>query len=139
MNIYVNINEFWYDFVKPKYGAKVKLSYMDTDSFIVQIKTDDIYKDTAEDVGTTFDTSNSELDRTLPNRINEKVIRLMKDKLGGKITTKFVGLIAKTYSYLIDDGSKNKKAKGTKHCVEKGNINSKIIKHFQKKLNLIIK
>ena len=53
--------------------------------------------------------------------------------------TKFVALIAKTYSYLIDDGSKNKKAKGTKHCVKKGNINSKIIKHFQKQLNLIIK
>ena len=42
----------------------------------------------------------------------------MKDKLGGKMT-KCVGLIAKTYSYLIDDGSKNKKAKGTRNCVKK--------------------
>ena len=91
---------------------------MELHGFIVQIKTNDIYKDTAEDVGTTFDTSNSELDRPLPNRINEKVIGLMKDKLGGKMT-KCVGLIAKTYSYLIDDGSKNKKAKGTKNCVKK--------------------
>ena len=43
----------------------------------------------------------------------------MKDKLGGKIMTKFVGLRAKTYSYLIDDGREDKKAKGTKKCVIK--------------------
>ena len=43
----------------------------------------------------------------------------MKDELGGKIMTKFVGLRAKTYSYLIDNGSKDKKAKGSKKCVIK--------------------
>ena len=48
--------EFWYDYVKPKYGEKAKLCYMDTNSFIVYIKTDDIYKDIAEDVETRFDT-----------------------------------------------------------------------------------
>ena len=55
--------EFWYDYVKPKYGEKAKLCYMDKDSFIVYIKTDDIYKDIAENVETTFGTSNYELDR----------------------------------------------------------------------------
>ena len=50
--------EFWYDYVKPKYGAKAKLSYMDTVSFIVYIKPDDIYRNTAEDVETRFDTLN---------------------------------------------------------------------------------
>ena len=45
----------------------------------------------------------------------------MKDELGGKIMTKFVGLKEKTYSYLIDDGSEDKKAKGTKKCVIKKN------------------
>ena len=54
--------EFWYDYVKPKYGEKVKLGYMDTDSFIVYIKTEDIYKDIAEDVETRFDISNYELE-----------------------------------------------------------------------------
>ena len=63
--------------------------------FIVYIKTVDIYKDIEEDVETRFDTSNYELDRPLPTRKNKKVIGLMKDELGGKIITKFVGLRAK--------------------------------------------
>ena len=58
--------EFCYNYVKPKYGEKIKLCYMDTDSFILYIKTGDIYKDTAEYVETRFDTSNQELDRPLP-------------------------------------------------------------------------
>ena len=47
---------FWYDFLKPKYGEKAKLCYMDTDSFIFYIKTEDIYTDIAKDVETRFDT-----------------------------------------------------------------------------------
>ena len=64
--------EFWYDYVKPKYGKKTKLCYMDTDSFIVYIKRDDIYKDIEEDVQTKFDTSDYELDRPLLKGKNEK-------------------------------------------------------------------
>ena len=71
--------EFWYDYVKPKYGEKAKLYYMDTDSFIVYIKTDYLYIDIAENVKTRFDTSNYELDRPLPEGKNKKVIALMKD------------------------------------------------------------
>ena len=50
--------EFWYDYVKPKYCEKAKFFYMDTDSFIVHVKTDDIYKDIVEDVEARLDTSN---------------------------------------------------------------------------------
>ena len=50
------IHQFWYDHVKSKYGKKARLRYMDTDSFIVDIKLDDTYKDIAEDVETRFDT-----------------------------------------------------------------------------------
>ena len=57
--------KFWYDYVKPKYVAKSKLCYVDTDSFIVYIETDDIYKDIGEDVETRFATDNYELDRPL--------------------------------------------------------------------------
>ena len=83
---------FWSDCVKSKYNVKSKLCYMDTDSFIVYIKTDDINKDIAEDVGTRFDTSDYKLDRPFPKGKNEKLIRLMKDKLGGEIMIKFVEL-----------------------------------------------
>ena len=55
----------------------------------------------------------------------------MKDELGGKIMTQFVELRAKTSSYLIDDDSKNKKAKGTKKCRIKRNLNLKMIKSLQ--------
>ena len=57
--------EFWYDKVKPKQDKNAKLCYIDTDSFIVHVKTDDIYKDIEEDVETRFGTSNFELDRPL--------------------------------------------------------------------------
>ena len=98
---------------------KVELGYMDTDSFIVYIKTDDIYRDIVEDIETRFDTSNYELDRPLPKGENEKVIGLIKDELGGKIMIKYVGIGAKTYSYLIDDGNEDKQEKGTNTCVIK--------------------
>ena len=58
--------EFWYDYINAKYGEEAKLRYMDADSFIVYITTDDIYKEIAEDVETRFDNSNYELDRPLP-------------------------------------------------------------------------
>ena len=57
------IYEFWYDYLKPKYGENPKLCYMGISSFIVRAKTDDIYKDIVEDVATRFDTSNYKLDK----------------------------------------------------------------------------
>ena len=72
--------EIWYDCMKPKYGDNVKLCYMDIDIFIIYIKTEDFYKDIADDVECKFDTSNYEVDRPLPTGKNKKVIRLMKDK-----------------------------------------------------------
>ena len=58
--------ECWCDYVKPKYGEKARLCYMDTDSFIFHVKANDIYKDIAEDIEKRFDTSNYEIDRPLP-------------------------------------------------------------------------
>ena len=113
------VYEFWYDYIKPKYGDNVKLCYMDTDSFIMNIKTEDFYKDIANDVEKRFDTSNYEVDRPLPTGKNKKAIGLMKDELGGRIITEFVALRPKTYSYLTDDCKEDKKAKGTKKCVIK--------------------
>ena len=106
--------EFWYDYMKPKYDNNIKLCYMDTDSFIMNIKMNNFYKDIANDVECEFDTSNYEVHRPLPMGKNKKVIVLMKDELAGKIITEFVTLRPKTYSYLTDDGKEDKKAKGTK-------------------------
>ena len=110
---------FWYDYMKPKYNDNVKLCYMDTDSFIMNIKTNDFYEDIASDVENRFDTSNYEVNRPLPMGKNKKIIGLMKDEPGGKIITEFVTLRPKTYSFLTDDGKEDKKTKGTKKCVIK--------------------
>ena len=81
--------EFWYDYMKKKYGDMVKLCYMDTDRLIMNIKTKDFYKDIAQDVEERFDTSNYDVDRPLPTGKHKKVIGLMKDELGGGIITEF--------------------------------------------------
>ena len=111
--------EFWYDDIKPKYGDNRKLCYIDTDSFIMHMKTKDFYKDIANGVEKRFDTSSYGVNRPLPKGKNKKIIGLMKDELGGKIMTEFVALRPKTYSCLMDDGGSDKKARRTKKCVIK--------------------
>ena len=76
--------EFWYDYLKPKYGKNIKLCYMDTDSFAMRIKTDDFDKDVSNDIDKWFDTSNYDknIDRPLQKGINKKVIGKFKDELG---------------------------------------------------------
>ena len=119
---------FWYDYIKPKYGDKASLCYMDTDNFVTYIKTEDFYKDIAEDVERWFDTSNyGEKDkRPLPIGKNKKVIGMFKDELVGKIMTEFCGLCAKAYAFKLDDDTEKKKAKGTKKCIVKREITFKI-------------
>ena len=97
--------EFWYD-------------YMDTDSFIIYIKTEDFYKDIANDVEKWFDTSNYDENDKMPLQIgkNKRVIGLFQDELEGYRIEKiiFVGLRAKTYAYLTDDNTDKKKQKEQK-------------------------
>ena len=122
--------EFWYDYIKPKYGDRAKLCYMDTDdSFVIYIETEDLYKDNANDVERWFDTSNYDENKTGKRPLligkNKKVIGLFKDESGGKIMEEFFALRSETYSYLINgyndccyDKEKiiNCKAKGTKNA-----------------------
>ena len=123
--------ECWYDYIKSNYGNRAKLCYMDIDSFVIYIETEDYYKDIAGDVERWFDTSNCDENKTgkkpLSIRKRKKVIGLFKDELGGQIMTEFAGIRAKAYAYLTDNYDhdddyyvcKNKKAKGTKKCVIK--------------------
>ena len=60
-----------------------------------------------------------DVDRPFPKGMNKKGISIFKDGLGRKIMTEFIALRPKTYSYLIDDDSEHKLAKGTKKCVLK--------------------
>ena len=112
--------EFHYDYMRPKYSSKVKLCYMNTDSFVYEIETNDFYWDIENDVERRFDASGYSKDdnRPLPIRENKQVIGLMKDELGGKIMTEFVALRAKMYAYRkIDKEVEEKQCKGIKKRV----------------------
>ena len=125
--------------MKPKYNNNVKLCYMDTDSFIINIKTEEFHKDIANDADKRFDTSNYEVNRPLPTEKNKKVIGLMKDELGGKIITEFVTLRPKTYSYLTDDRKEDEKAKGTTKYVIKRMIKFNDYKNCLLKDEVVLK
>ena len=105
----------------------MRLCYTDTDSFVILVKTEDFYKDIADDVDKWFDTSKYKKDdnKPLPIRINEGVLGKFKDELKGKIMTEFIALRAKTYAYLLDDDSEHKKPKGTKKCIIKRQLTFK--------------
>ena len=118
--------------MKPKYdGENLMLCYMDTDSLIYEIKTEDFYADIVDDIPSRFDTSGycpngyyvpgtaRWSHRPLPIGLNKKVIGLMKDELGGAIITEFVALRPKLYSYNKLYGSEDKKCKRIKKCVVK--------------------
>ena len=78
--------EFWYDYLKPMYGDKIRLCYTDTDSFIMHIETNDFYKDISADVDKWFDTSNFNKNDNRPLEIgkNKEVLGKFKDEIGGK-------------------------------------------------------
>ena len=116
--------EFWYDYVKPKYNENTKLCFMDTDSFIIHIFTEEFYKDIAMNVKRRFDISGYDNNdrRPLPIGINKKIIGMFKEELNGKIMAKLCGPRSKTYAYKMDDDIEKKKAKRTKKCIIKRKI-----------------
>ena len=90
--------EFWYDYIKPKYGGRTKLCYTNSESFIIYVKTEDFLEDISNDIERWFDTSNYNDERPLPIGKNKKVSGLFEDELGGKIITEVVALRSKTYA-----------------------------------------
>ena len=118
--------EFHYDYMKPKFKDP-HLCYMDTDSLIYNIKTEDFYADIRDDVEEIFDTSGYDKKdaRPLPIGKNKKVIGLMKDELGGATITECTALRPKLYSYKELDGEDDKKCKGIKKCVVKKTLTFK--------------
>ena len=114
------MHEFHCDYMRPRYGSKVKLCYMDTDSFAYEIETEDFYRDVVKDVKKRFGTSGYSKDDNRPLHIgeNKKAIGLMKDELGRHFKIAFVALRAKMDAYRkIDKKVEEKCCKGTKKCV----------------------
>ena len=111
--------QFWYDYVKKKYGDMVKLCYMDTDSLIMNIKQRTFTKILHKMLKKGLTLQIMMLIEHYLKEKNKKVIGLMKDDLGGGIITEFVALRPKTCSYMTDEFIEIKKAKGTKKCVIK--------------------
>lgn len=115
--------------MKPKYEEKVNLNYMDTDSFIYSIQTNDFYNDIRDDLKDRFDTSSyAENNPFYFPRLNKKVLGMMKDESEGRFITEFVGLAPKVYSYTIEGGENINKAKGVKKCIVR-NYNLNIYKN----------
>ena len=116
--------DFHYNYIIPKYGNKAKLLFTDTDSFLYEIETEDFYKDISGDVRDRFDTSDYKEGHPsgIPTGINKKVLGMFKDEAAGKIIKEFVGLRAKLYSYIMEEGEENKKCKGVKKQVVEENI-----------------
>ena len=106
--------------MQPKYRSKVKLSYIDTDSFIYEIKIEDFYKDIPKDVEIKFDTrgySKNE-NRPLPVQKNKRaVINMMKNELGVKVMKKIVAVRAKMYACSkLNKKVEDEHCNGTKKC-----------------------
>ena len=131
--------EFFYDYLKPKYPNKIKLCYMDTDSFILDIKTDDFSEDTKEDLEKWFDTSNYYKDMILPEEyaknaiVNNKVIGKIENELGKGHMGKFLALSPEVYAYQhvnVDKTlSEDKRARGTSKAVTKKTLS---FDHYKK-------
>ena len=96
--------EFWYDYINPKYGARAKLCYTDTESFLIYTKTRDFFEDISNDFKKWFDTFNynENYKRSLPIGKNKKVPGLFKDELGGKIIREAVTLRPKRFSFIFN-------------------------------------
>ena len=102
--------DFFYNYLKKKYGANIQLQMTDTDSFLFHCQTNDIYADMKEDE-CLFDFSDYPKDNVLHSDRNKKVLGKMKDETNGKPISEFVGLRSKMYSFVCDD-SESKRLKG---------------------------
>lgn len=116
--------DFYYNYIKPKYGEKAELLFTDTDSLMCCIQTDDFYKDIAKDIKRKFDTSDypEKHPSGIKSGVNKKVIGKFKDEAAGKQITHFVGLCPKLYSYKLEDKEEFKKLRGIKKNVIKNEI-----------------
>ena len=113
--------DFYYNQMKAQYGDRVELLYTDTDSLLLEIQTEDVYRDMSEHQ-CLYDTSDYPEDHPLHSKVNKKVLGKMKDECAGRVIEEYVGLRPKMYSILEANGQNIKKAKGVKKNVVKKHI-----------------
>ena len=116
----LHMYQFYYDVLKKKYNENIKLVYTDTDSYVIQTMTDDVYKD-FNDIRQHMDFSDYPVEHPCHDKTNKKVLGMFKDEVNGKIITKFIGLKPKSYAFTIHgEVDEHKKSKGVvKHKVKK--------------------
>lgn len=114
--------EFFYFYLKPKFGNRVKLLGSDTDSFILEIKTDNLDAELFPDRDTEFDTSNYDKNHPLYSERNKKIVNLMKNEHPVDKIVEWVGLKAKCYSLLFASKADKKIAKGVNRAVIKKHV-----------------
>ena len=102
----LHMYEFWYDHLEEKYNDKIQLIYTDTDSFIIEINTDDIYKHMFENKDL-YDFSEYPTDHHNYSLTNKKVLGKFKDELNSKLITEFCALKPKMCSYKYIDKYKD--------------------------------
>ena len=112
--------DFHYDYIKEKYGSRVKLLFTDTDSLTYEIQAEDVYEDFWED-REKFHNSDYAKDNPYFDATKKKVIGKFKDEAAGIPLVEFIGLRSKMLSYVKDNGKNEKTAKGIKRYVVKKN------------------
>ena len=115
----LHMYSFYYDVLKEKYQENIRLIYTDTDSFVLHIKTEDVYDDFKE-IKHEMDFSGYDKSHKCYDNTNKKVLGKFKDECDGKIITHFIGLKPKSYAFKIHKEKKEeKKSKGiVKHKVK---------------------
>ena len=119
--------DFYYNQLKKQYGDRCEVLYTDTDSLLLNIQTEDVYQDMAQNIDW-YDTSDFKQDHPLYSPVNKKVLGKMKDECAGTLIAEYIGLRPKMYSIKMSNDSEIKKAKGVKRYVVK-----QYIKHEQYK------
>ena len=113
--------EFHYSYVKKKYGDKAKLLFTDTDSLAYEIEAEDVYQDFWNDRHL-FDNSDYSESSPYFDKTNKKIIGKFKDEAAGVPITEFIGLQSKMYSYVKENQTGGKTAKGIKKNVIKNDV-----------------
>ena len=103
--------EFQHDYIKNKFGNNSRLLFIDTDNLLNAIKTEDIYEDFSKDKET-FDSSNYSTKSKYYDDSNKLLVGKLKDETSDVAIENLVGLKPKMFSFLVDDNSEHKKAKG---------------------------